>query len=464
MLEAFRQELERTSLIPSGAEVLAGLSGGADSTCLVHLLHRLGIKVVAASLHHGQRAEADDEQEALAAWCASLDIPFVTGRADVPQMAADLRIGLEEAGRLARKQFLRSAASRTGCQVIATAHTRDDLVETMILNMARGTGLAGLAGIPLRHEGFVRPLLWADREQTHAYCHEHGLAWFSDPSNTDLSFSRARVRARIVPELEKLNPSVRTSMARLAAGAAEEDAFLNGMAAAALEKAEIKLNGALQFLTDDCEVCFSRPEVAVLPKVLLHRAIRLAARALGAALDSTQTKAVAEGLAAPGGGSVTSEGGQVVLAWDADRLAAAQSQPVLPFRFPLTIPGETVSEEFGWQFTAFACPPPLDPSRPRGSLTACADRAAIKGQPYFRTAREGDQIQPLGMEGRKLVSDVLQEMRLTRSARVRLPILCDLVGPFWIPGGPIADRVKVNSRTETALELAFGPSRSGQEP
>ena len=202
------------------------------------MLVQSGVDVVAAHLHHGQRAEADQESDRCAAFCAEMDVPFVPGKADVPAMAAALKMGLEEAGRRARYAFFEQAAAQTGCRSIATAHTRDDQLETVLLNMARGTGLAGLAGIPETRDAIVRPLLPFTREETRAYCDERGLWYHDDPANSDLSFARARVRHRVLPELRLCHPGCDASLGRLSHLAGEEDAFLDGMAAAALERCE----------------------------------------------------------------------------------------------------------------------------------------------------------------------------------------------------------------------------------
>ncbi|MEA2553176.1 MAG: tRNA(Ile)-lysidine synthase, partial [Fimbriimonadaceae bacterium] len=187
MLERFRDHLEKTGLIPAGTRVLVGYSGGADSTCLLHLFHALQVDIVAAHLHHGQREEADTEQRLCEAFCTELGIPFVSGRGDVPRLAKDLKIGLEEAGREARYAFFRQAAFQTGCTLVATAHTLSDNVETILLNIARGSGLAGLAGIPEKRENIVRPLMIFAREETRAYCQDHGFWYHDDPANEDLT-------------------------------------------------------------------------------------------------------------------------------------------------------------------------------------------------------------------------------------------------------------------------------------
>jgi tRNA(Ile)-lysidine synthase len=456
VLERFRSHLQDSGLIPQGARVLVGYSGGADSTALLHLLFICGVDVVAAHLHHGQRDEADTELKLCEAFCQELGVPFMAGRADVPLIAQNIKIGLEEAGRHARYEFFRQASIGTQCRLVATAHTLDDHVETVLLNLARGSGLSGLGGIGAQRENIIRPLLPFSRAETREYCHDHGFWFHDDPANTDLNFSRARIRHRVVPEMLVVNSSFMTAVERLASTASEENAFLNSMAAAALEGCEVPVNGALRFLTLDCEVWLDRAKLMHLPPVLQKRGLRLAAGALGASLDFDQTVAAVTGLAATEKGSVTAEGGQVVVEWDPSHLVARVLNPAQAFRFNLTVPGETFSEEFGWVFTVVPCDA-SDFRRDRGSLDVVIDASAVKGQLHFRSAKAGDEMSPLGMTGTRKLADMMAECGLTAAARKCLPIVCDMVGPVWAPGVAIADRVKIASSKETALQLRFGP-------
>lgn len=456
MTERFRKHLAVSGLVPEGCTVLLGYSGGADSTCLLHLLREVGVDVIAAHLHHGQRQEADKEQELCEATCKSLDVPFMSGKADVPRIAKEMGIGLEEAGRHARYEFFDQCLYRTEADLIATAHTLDDRVETVLLNLARGTGLHGLAGIQARRGNIVRPLLPFTREETRAYCTERGLWFHDDPANDDESFARVRVRKLILPELESINTSSKSNIARLAQLAEDEDRFLDGMAAAALERAEHPLNGLLGFVSRDCEAAFDKVLLLALPKVLLARAVRLVTGAVGKGFDSHQTETVIKGLVTDAKGSVTAEGGTVVFEWDESRIHVRSLSVDSPYRFSITLPGETLSDDFGWKITAQNTGPD-DYRREPGSLDVVLSAEAIKGPLYFRSYESGDTLQPLGRHGTRKLSEVFSDMGITEAARKRIPVVCDLVGPVWVPGGPIAERVKVTPATQRCIRLAFGP-------
>ncbi len=458
MLERFQEHLATSGLIPPGSKVLVGYSGGADSTALLHLLHLSGLEVVAAHLHHGQRPEGEDELNRCQQFAESLGIPFMAGRADVPKISRDLGMSLEQAGREARYEFFREGAFGMNCSLIATAHTLTDHVETVILNLTRGTGLSGLAGIPEQRQNIVRPILPFTREDTSRYCEAHGLWTHDDPANFDLDFSRSRIRLNVLPELRQVNPSVEAAVQRLASIAGQEDEFLNGMAAAALERLEIALNGELRFLTDDVELRFDRAGLSHLPEVLRARAVRLAAEAMGGPLSFEQTRAVFNGLESTETGSVTADGGTVTVSWNETHLDIRQLLPSSPYRFNLTIPGETLSEEFGWQFTAYE-EPYLGGDIVRASLQTTFDRATVRGLLYFRTLNVGDTMQPLGFDRRRKLSDILSDAKLTPAARTRLPIVCDMLGPIWAPGVCVDDRVRPTTSTERSIQIRFGTLR-----
>lgn len=454
MLNRLRDHLESTEMIPAGARVLVGYSGGADSTCLLTLLSELGFDVIAAHLHHGMRPEADTEAKLAEAYAQSLDVPFLIGHAQVPVIAHDMGIGLEEAGRHARYEFLRQAAFRTESHLIATAHTADDQAETILFHVVRGGGVASLVGIPQRRDNIVRPLLTFSRAETQGFCDNRGLWYHQDPANQDLSFARARLRHEVLPALDLVHPGSKSGLLKLGEIAREETEFLDGMAAAALEQCEMSLNGELDFLTRDIEVAFHRDRLETLPPILFKRAIRLAVRALGAELTFDQSQAF---LDLPESGSFTAPGSDIVVEWSADRIHVRNRTADEPFRHPLTVPGETVAESLGWQLTA-------EETIYRGEPVVRAGRecliraSALRGPLYFRSVARGDEIQPLGFDGKRKLSDVLSEAKLTNAARTRLPIVCDLVGPLWAPGVCANERTRPLDPAEPVLRLSFGPA------
>lgn len=454
VVEDLRKHLAATGLIPPKSRILAALSGGPDSLCLAHLLQSLGHEVIAAHLDHQLRSGSAEEEQRLRGLAEEMGIGFLSGKADVRRISEVHGIGIEEAGRRARYEFLEAACDQMQCDLIATGHTKSDVLETQLLNLARGAGIGGLSSIPSQRGRIVRPLLIFSRAETRGHCEENSLPFFDDPMNEDETISRVLVRRQVVPALRKLNPSLEDAAARLAASAHEDDQLLNSMAAAQLEQAERPPNGPLAFLTLHLEVHLDASLLSSLPIALLRRSARLAASALGSEMNWRQSETVTQGLLAGSQGSVSTEGGRVEACWTQDMLEIRIADPPAPNK--ARVPGEGIFESpvFHWSFTLeTAHPESLKQDDP---LICHLNQEQITGDLHIRPAEVGDRMTPLGMQGTRLLSDIFQSMGLTTTARRVLPLVCDDEGVVWVPGGPLADRVRLEAPRDRALRLRFG--------
>ena len=231
---------QRVSRLVTGQEaaVLAAVSGGADSMALVAALARTRVRSVeAVVVDHGLREESTAEAEAVRRAVEGLGV-----RCEVRALALERGPGVEARARAARYAALEEVRVARGLAVVATGHTASDQSETVLMRLARGAALGGAAGILARREdAVVRPLLFATREDVHAYTAALGLATVADPMNRDRQFLRVRVRLDALPALEAAaGPGVARALARFAAFAAEDDAHLAEEAAAALDAARVE--------------------------------------------------------------------------------------------------------------------------------------------------------------------------------------------------------------------------------
>lgn len=209
------------------------MSGGPDSICLLHILNELkselNFKIYVAHINHMIREEADEETEYVKETCKKLEIECYIKRIDVIKIANNLKRGTEETGRQIRYEFFNEILEKTASNKIATAHNNNDKVETILMNVLRGSGVSGLKGIEAkRNNKFIRPLIETSREEIEAYCEENKLEPRIDKSNNENIYTRNKVRNIVIPYIkQEFNPNILKTINRLSEVAIEESEYLN---------------------------------------------------------------------------------------------------------------------------------------------------------------------------------------------------------------------------------------------
>ncbi len=203
-----------------GKKILVAFSGGADSVCLLHSLlslkEKYGFSLFAAHVHHGLRGkEADRDESFVRSFCNSLQIPFFSERFDVAAYAQKEKLCIEDAGRRVRYTYFERLCKENAFDYIATAHHNDDNIETVLMRFLRGSGIHGLAGIPVSDErSVIRPLLFVDKTMILQYLEDYHLSFVSDSSNLSAEYLRNKLRLDVLPKLETINPNLRHSLAQ----------------------------------------------------------------------------------------------------------------------------------------------------------------------------------------------------------------------------------------------------------
>lgn len=219
-----------------GQTVTCAVSGGADSVALLHLLHcarkELELTLYAAHYHHGLRQSADGDEEFVAKLCRQWHIPLTVGRGDVAAYAEETGMSMEEAARQLRYEFLHAQPG-----LIATAHNADDQVETVLLNLLRGTGLKGLCAMERQSGRIVRPMLELTRQQIEDYLAQNGLPHREDETNAQDDALRNRLRHHVIPLLRQENPSLSRTVGRMTRLLQEDEEYLHAQTETLLQMA-----------------------------------------------------------------------------------------------------------------------------------------------------------------------------------------------------------------------------------
>jgi tRNA(Ile)-lysidine synthase len=440
-------------MFQAGQRVLVAASGGADSTALLHLLVRLArstdMEIQVAHLDHGLRGTDSEADRAFVESMAErLELPLTVQV--LPARESGEGPLSEGRARELRYRFLEESADQMNAHRIATGHTRDDQAETVLLNLLRGAGARGLAGIPPVRGRYVRPLLDAPRSEVEDWLHQQGLSWREDRSNQDRRFARNRVRHELIPVLEEgFRPGLRGRLAATAALLREDQALLQELAESRYQRLSSRSSGG---------VALDAAAVAALPEALARRVLRQAYREVRPSDHAPGARSVAllRSLAAgsgpgamdlPGGVEARREEGRLVLR-NRGRQASLE-----PFEAQGAVPGRLAWPEAG----IFLKMQEVDRGRLCSDIRhesreiAHLDLGRTGRYLQLRSRRPGDAFYPLGLGGRKKLQDFLVDARVPRRQRDRVGLLTAGGEVAWLVGHRVDDRFKVTDATRRVL-------------
>ena len=226
--------IKEYNLIENGDKIVVGVSGGPDSICLVDILNeikndkKINFELAICHINHLIREEAKEDEKFVEEYAKEKNIPFFSKEIDVASLAKKQKIGTEEAGRIARYAFFEEILQKINGTKIATAHTKNDNAETVLMNLLRGSGTAGLKGIsPIRDNKYIKPLIQISREEIEAYCEEQNLKPRYDKTNSENIYTRNKVRNILIPLIKKeFNPNIIDTIDRLSTLAKKENEYL----------------------------------------------------------------------------------------------------------------------------------------------------------------------------------------------------------------------------------------------
>ncbi len=444
----FAQTLRRygmDTLLAEASAVLVGFSGGADSSCLLHLLNKTmegtNTRLFAAHVHHGIRGEEADRDEAFCrAECEKLGIPLYVRRVDVPALAQESGRGLEETARDVRYQFFHEIAQELSTPdhpaLIATAHNADDNLETVLFHLLRGSGTHGLCGItPIRDGRILRPLIADDAASIRRWCEENGIPYVTDSTNGDTDYTRNLIRNRIVPPMREIVPNPAAAVSRLTSLLRMDDAYLEAEARSYWQPGSRVV---------------SRRLLKQLSPAISTRILRMfldeasdgeaspGEKHIRQLLDLAVSEKTGFSCPLPGSIPVVGTRNELRIRRESDK---SENLPEKSFRYP----------EDGAVFRNELCAVYFSQSDHSHHREIVGDdeniyKLSIPMSFRFDTISNGVQIRSRcpgdayrfgGMTRR--IKKLFIEKKLSQTEKALLPILCDASGILWIPGFPPRD-------------------------
>ena len=447
MKKETKRYISQFHMVAPGNGVLVGLSGGADSVCLLHLLwclkEELGIALRAVHVHHGLRgAEADRDADFSRDFCGRLGVPFTLMRIDAAAEAASAGISLEEAGRQARYRILEAEARRweneCGCEVkIAVAHHGDDNAETILHNLFRGSGLRGLGGISPVRGRIIRPLLCSSRRRILAYLQENGLFWVEDSTNAENDYTRNRIRNHLLPFVtEEINAQAVANILRAGERIRQADQYFETIA-----DDWLKIHGEsphpLEYRLDAAALTAEE-------EIVRGYILRQALRQLFCPMKDITSAHLEEILALTG----KETGKQIMLPYG---IRAEREYDIIRIR-QMEKQREFVAPDGAEILNMQVFPCKKWEEFPRNQYTKWFDYDKINGAVAVRTRQAGDYfILPGG--GKKTLKSYFIDEKIPREERDHLLLLADGSHILWIVGRRISEYYKVTEHTKTVLEV-----------
>lgn len=453
------------NLIEKGDTVIAGVSGGADSVCLLFLLldlkERLGINVAALHVEHGIRGE-DSKKDAqfVEELCRLRHIPFEMREVDAAGYAKEYKMTLEEAARILRYGAFTEAISRYGEKhvKIAVAHHRDDQAETVLFQMARGSGLRGLGGMHPMRDQIIRPLLTCSRRDLELYLLENDLPYCTDETNLDNQYARNRIRNVILPQLKEIQPGCVEHIASAAAELQEIDAFLKKQAEPVYAQITETKAGCLQIRLRDFDaldpviqkeiVRMAIGEFIPAKKDILRRHIESIVALTG--------KENGKELHLPQGVLIKKTENVLVFQrgewrensaeWTGPWILVAEGDTEVEIANEVLLDPEHV-----FKSRIFPCRDDL--TIPQDTYTKWLDYDRIKNGLLIRTRRSGDYLCIDDAGHKKSLQDYFVNNKIPADIRDQVLLVADGDHVVWIPGYRISTQYKITDQTRNVIEL-----------
>lgn len=478
MLKELQKKMKELHMVSPGEKVLVGVSGGADSVCLLSALSEIrkemNFAVEVVHVEHGIRGEESlRDARYVEDLCKSLQVPYQVHSVDVPAFAAEEGLGLEEAARKLRYQVFESIATETGAKV-ALAHHMEDNAETILFQMVRGSSLSGLCGMqPVREDEkgicYIRPLLFFHREEIEEYLKSRDLQWCVDSTNVELEYSRNFLRAKVIPDLTQVNAQAVEHMNQAAAHLSEMKDYLD------LETEKLWSQVARVEDKIVLDIDMLSQQHVVMQRQIVYKAIVVAANQKKD-ITSTHVEDLLELSKGQSGRRISLPYGLV--AWkEFDKLQISSSgnteeicdniYQVLPEQLERLLKGEkdmVISIGEAGETFSFRIFKKEDESLeiPRKTYTKWLDYDKIKQGFCIRTRRSGDYFISDAKGHRKKLKQYFIDEKIPMTNRDRMWLLAKEDYVLWLIGGRISEDAKVVQETKYIFELTYDGGKENE--
>ena len=439
MLDQFLSFINKHNLVQPSQKVLLAVSGGMDSVVMCDLFSKAKINFVIAHCNFGLRGEESNEDEMFVKKLSiKYKVPFAVTTFQTEDFAETEKISTQMAARILRYEWFEKIRKEQNCDYIATAHHQNDVLETVLLNLTKGTGIAGLHGIRLKNGRIIRPLLFAEKEIIFDYVVENQIIWREDSSNESNKYQRNLIRNEVVPLLKQINPNLENTMQHTVERiAAVEDIFEQEMEM--LRK---------QITWSDSQAVFVNYKAI---QTLSQPVIKLSELLKPYHFTYQQSQDIFEAFDKESGKTFLSPTHTLVK--DRTELVITKKSLQSFVSQVITISDEELIFDNLKLIIGKSFERTEDFIVPTAKKIACLDADKVRFPLQLRKLKEGDWFCPLGMNKKKLISDFLIDQKVPLNLKKEAYLLTSNGSIVWVMGMRIDDRFKVTDKTEKVILL-----------
>ncbi len=440
MMDKVKAYLNEQHFDVQNKRVLLGVSGGADSMVLLDVLQKLGVQCWVAHMNFSLRGvDSDDDEAFVRDYCLANDLPFFAKKVDTLAFASAHKMSMEMAARELRYTFFNQLMDEHKLDYLAVGHHQNDLAETMLINLSRGTGLKGLSGIKFQSGKVIRPLLSVQKHEIENYAQKNHIAFRIDASNSDVDIIRNRVRHQVIPEFQMMNPSFTETL---------------NLTAKRLEKIQNWLDVEVEsFKKKHCQedsevlqVSITALKNFVEPELLLFELI------YPFGFNSAQIQEMNNALSSQSGKQWISETSRVVRSSEALELHKFYEKKEA-FCIEIHDDQACIEEPIRLQLERLHDVSLTQLIFEKHMAYFDADKLAFPLQ--LRSWKQGDRFVPFGMKGSKKLSDFMIDQKFSLLEKEKLVVLCSGEDIIWVVNHRSDNRYRIDSKTKNVLKVTF---------